>query len=128
MTALDDVLPTRPQTRRGKRAGRHPASRTRGPDPAVSLLMDAGEAERLAELLLMSRGTPMERRLLDQLWLRAVMTEQWRRTPHTDRPAFRRRADAVLRALDPPLALGVDIGAARPYDGTSSSMRRASME
>lgn len=38
--------------------------------------------------------------LLDQLWLRAVMLEQWRRTSRSERDDFERRADRILAQLD----------------------------
>ena len=69
--------------------------------PRVRLLMSVAEAEGLADLLSARIPSKDEQRLLDQLWLRTVLVEQWRRSRIAERPAFELRADQVLAALDP---------------------------
>jgi hypothetical protein len=69
--------------------------------PRVRLLMSAADAKALANLLSAQTGTHVEHRILDQLWLRTVLIEQWRRTRIAERGAFRERADRVLSALEP---------------------------
>jgi hypothetical protein len=58
-------------------------------------------ARMLAEHLVAVRGTGRESRLLDQLWLRTVMVEEWRRTHRVERETFEASADRLLAALDP---------------------------
>ena len=74
------------------------------PDAAglrVRLRMGEPDARELGEQLLTLRGTGRESRLLDQLWLRTVMIEEWRRTHRAEREAFEACADRLLAALDP---------------------------
>jgi hypothetical protein len=63
--------------------------------------MPMGEAEQLEAQLTGLRRTAEVARLLDQLWLRSVLIEQWRRTRLNERAGFSRRADRLLSALDP---------------------------
>jgi hypothetical protein len=67
---------------------------------AVRMDMGADVAETVAELL---PRLPLDvaARVVDQLWLRSVLIEQWRRTRIAERPAFVERADRILAALDP---------------------------
>lgn len=67
----------------------------------VRLLMHLAEAEALEIRLTGRPANPDVIRLLDQLWLRSVLIEQWRRTRLSERAAFARRADRLLSALDP---------------------------
>jgi hypothetical protein len=67
----------------------------------VRLLMALTTADGLAEELSARPLTPRAERLLDQLWLRSVLIEQWRRTRINERPRFELRADRILAALDP---------------------------
>ncbi|HEY4897750.1 MAG TPA: hypothetical protein VII01_16895 [Solirubrobacteraceae bacterium] len=53
-------------------------------------------AELTAARLLAERGLPSAVALRDLLWLRAVLIEQWRRTPVLERRRFERRADRIL--------------------------------
>ena len=69
--------------------------------PRVRLLMSVADAEELADLLSAQITAKDEQYLLDQLWLRTVLIEQWRRVRIVDRRAFEERADRVLGALDP---------------------------
>ena len=71
------------------------------PDTRVRLRMGETAARVLGEQLLAVRGTGREGRLLDQLWLRTVMVEEWRRTHVAERAAFEACADRLLAALDP---------------------------
>jgi hypothetical protein len=66
----------------------------------VRLFMPIEAAEALAGLLAMAPRTPDVQRLLDQLWLRTALIEQWRRMRIVERPAFVEQADRVLAALD----------------------------
>ena len=68
--------------------------------PRVRLLMPLTSAAALADLLEGDTAIDAER-VLDQLWLRSVLVEQWRRTRISERAAFEQRADRVLAALDP---------------------------
>jgi len=70
--------------------------------PAVRMGMTAHLAARLAQHLLDIRGTPREETLCEQLWLRAVLVEQRRRTVMVERASFDAQADRLLAALDPP--------------------------
>lgn len=70
-------------------------------DIRVRLRMGENAARVLGEQLLAVRGTGQEGRLLDQLWLRTVMVEEWRRTHIAERAAFEACADRLLAALDP---------------------------
>lgn len=63
--------------------------------------MGAIDARAVGEQLLVLRGTVRESRILDQLWLRTVMVEEWRRTHRAEREAFEACADRLLAALDP---------------------------
>jgi hypothetical protein len=69
--------------------------------PRVRLLMPLHDAEALAEVLDRGRAHAPTERLLDQLWLRSVLIEQWRRTCLSERAEFERRSDRLLAALDP---------------------------
>jgi hypothetical protein len=71
------------------------------PLPRVRLLMPLVDASRLADMLSSSIGGADEQRILDQLWLRTTLVEQWRRTRIVDRRTFQERADRALSALDP---------------------------
>lgn len=66
----------------------------------MRLLMSVADAERLADLLSAQTSAEDEQRLLDQLWLRTVLTEQWRRSRIFERPNFELRANQILTALD----------------------------
>jgi hypothetical protein len=68
----------------------------------VRLRMSVDEAASLAAELVEVSCTPAVRRTLDQLWLRSVLIEQWRRTNRVERAAFEARANRILSALDPP--------------------------
>ena len=70
--------------------------------PAVRMAITAHLAARLAQHLLDIRGTPREETLCEQLWLRAVLVEQRRRTVMVERASFDAQADRLLAALDPP--------------------------
>jgi hypothetical protein len=76
--------------------------------PLIRFGMSSTDGLRLGEYLLSIRGTTEERRNLDQLWLRSVLIEQWRRTPLVERGRFEVRADRILRALDLRDATGVN--------------------
>lgn len=67
---------------------------------AVRMGMGVREGELLADLL---PRCPQDVRgqVHEQLWLRAVFTEQRRRTNVAERPAFDARADRILAQLDP---------------------------
>ena len=67
----------------------------------VRLLMRLEDAESLSERLCAAELSPALQRLLDQLWLRSVLIEQWRRTRLAERGEFQQRADRLLEALDP---------------------------
>jgi hypothetical protein len=69
--------------------------------PGVRLLMSDADAQALANLLSSQTGTEVEQRILDQLWLRTALIEQWRRARILDRPDFELRANHILSALDP---------------------------
>ena len=70
--------------------------------PVVRMGLTAHLATRLAQHLLDIRGTPREATLCEQLWLRAVLVEQRRRTVMVERASFDAQADRLLAALDPP--------------------------
>ena len=70
--------------------------------PVVRMVLTAHLAARLAQHLLDIRGTPREETLCEQLWLRAVLVEQRRRTVMVERASFDAQADRLLAALDPP--------------------------
>jgi hypothetical protein len=72
-----------------------------GQTPKVRLSMTLVDAQALAELLTLQRAGPGRQRILDQLWLRTALIEQWRRTRVAERSAFQERADRTLSALDP---------------------------
>lgn len=67
----------------------------------MRLLMSLSDARALADVLSSSLDDPSEQRILDQLWLRTALIEQWRRTRIAERRAFQERADRTLSALDP---------------------------
>lgn len=67
----------------------------------IRLFMPLRDADELAHRLAAEALTPQVQRLLDQLWLRSVLIEQWRRTGLSERGEFHRRADRILGALDP---------------------------
>jgi hypothetical protein len=69
--------------------------------PAVRMAMTAHLAAALADHLLDIRGSRREEALCEQLWLRAVLVEQRRRTVMVERSSFDARADRLLAALDP---------------------------
>jgi hypothetical protein len=62
--------------------------------------MSVVDGERIADLLSAQIPFEHEQRLLDQLWLRTTLLEQWRRTRIAQRKAFQERADRTLSALD----------------------------
>jgi hypothetical protein len=68
--------------------------------PRIRFRMSSADGLRLGEYLLGIRGSREEHRHLDQLWLRSVLIEQWRRTPRVERGRFEVRADRLLRTLD----------------------------
>lgn len=68
----------------------------------VRLLMSVREADALAARLVEVPRTLWVRRTLDQLWLRSVLVDQWRRTRVAERSAFEIRANRILTAIDPP--------------------------
>ena len=67
----------------------------------VRLLMPLGDADVLARQLTAVARTRAIDCILDQLWLRSVLIEQWRRTSLVERADFEARANRVLAALDP---------------------------
>ena len=67
----------------------------------IRMGMSQSTAEALAARLADAGDTGVERRLLDQLWLRTTLIEQYMRTRLSERRAFERRADTLLSALDP---------------------------
>lgn len=71
----------------------------------LRLGMSLSEAERLSARLLTERGSPSVLLLRELVWLRAVLIEQWRRTPAAERQRFTRRADRILERLGGPLCL-----------------------
>jgi hypothetical protein len=70
---------------------------TGSPEDWVRLGLSGDDALRIRERLLSGRGTPEAQLLRDALWMRAVMIEQFRRTPRAERAAFARRANRLLR-------------------------------
>ncbi len=68
--------------------------------PAIRFRMSSSDGSLLSQHLLNTRGGEDENRRLDQLWLRAVLIEQWRRTPLAERATFEAQADFILSALD----------------------------
>jgi hypothetical protein len=70
------------------------------PEARVRLAMSVADAQVLANALSAQIAASVEQRILDQLWLRTVLIEQWRRTRIVERRAFQERADRVLSALD----------------------------
>jgi hypothetical protein len=66
----------------------------------VRLFMPLSDAEILDARLASMPRTAAVQRVLDQLWLRSVLIEQWRRTGLRERDAFVVRANRVLAALD----------------------------
>jgi hypothetical protein len=63
--------------------------------------MPLADASALEDALSSRIGDADEQRILDQLWLRTALIEQWRRTRIAERRAFQERADRALGALDP---------------------------
>jgi len=61
--------------------------------------MSLADAERVRGRLFAVRGSASAARLHELIWLRAVMIEQWRRTPVAERHRFARRADSILGQL-----------------------------
>lgn len=70
----------------------------------IRMGLGAMEAALLAERLVDATHAVDHGRLLDQLWLRTVFIEQWRRTRISERLDFEQRADRMLAALDPNVA------------------------
>jgi hypothetical protein len=70
----------------------------------VRLLMPLVDADALAKRLTGVPRTPTIERVLDQLWLRSALIEQWRRTILAERADFEGRANRILGALDPEFA------------------------
>jgi hypothetical protein len=62
----------------------------------VRLQMSLENAQAVSERLVLVRAFRSSSELRDSLWLRAVLIEQWRRTPAAERRRFERRADRVL--------------------------------
>lgn len=67
--------------------------------------MGLSQAEKLADQLTAAPASAGVQLLVDQLWLRSVMIEQWRRTRLAERDEFEARADRLLAALDPIIRL-----------------------
>jgi hypothetical protein len=74
-------------------------------DVPLRMCMSLSEAERLSARLLAVRGSPSVLLLRELVWLRAVLIEQWRRTPAAERRRFAKRADRILEQLGGPLSL-----------------------
>jgi hypothetical protein len=70
-----------------------------GTEVRIGLSVTAADA--LADRLIDKSHRESHERLLDQLWLRTMLIEQRRRVRLSERPAFDRRADKLLAALDP---------------------------
>src|SRR4051794_36783000 len=68
--------------------------------PRVRLFMSLSCAQLLGDTLSPGPLGAADQRILDQLWLRSVFIEQWRRTRISERAAFEERADRMLGALD----------------------------
>jgi hypothetical protein len=91
------------RSRRVHHLGSHGPTPEQHPDKLesrVRFVMSVAEAQLLANSLSLQTVAHVEQRILDQLWLRTLLIEQWRRTRITERRAFQERADQVLRALD----------------------------
>jgi hypothetical protein len=69
-------------------------------DLAVRIGMSADDGAQLAELLGRCPADVRDR-IMDQLWLLAIFTEQRRRTRVAERPKFDTRANRLLALLDP---------------------------
>lgn len=67
--------------------------------PLLGFYMSLADAEQVRGWLLAERGSPSVVRLRELIWLRAVLVEQWRRTPVAERHRFARRADSILEQL-----------------------------
>ncbi len=67
--------------------------------PRLRLCMSLEDAEEVREWLLAKRGSSSVAGLREQIWLRAIFLEQWRRTPVSERHRFARRADSILERL-----------------------------
>lgn len=65
----------------------------------VRMGMTLADAEMLERRLLAERCSGWALRLRELLWLRAILIEQWRKTPVIEREAFEERADRVLEQL-----------------------------
>jgi quinol monooxygenase YgiN len=63
---------------------------------SLGLSISLADAEHLSAHLVAERGSLSADALRETLWLRAVLLEQWRRTPIVERHRFARRADRVL--------------------------------
>lgn len=68
---------------------------------AVRMGMTMADAAALAEVY-HRLPADVQAAVSDQLWLKAVLVEQRRRTRIAERPAFDARADRILELLDPP--------------------------
>jgi hypothetical protein len=69
----------------------------------LRLCMSLSQAERVSARLVSQRGDPSVLVLRELVWLRAVLIEQWRRTPAAERHRFAQRADGILEQLGRPI-------------------------
>jgi hypothetical protein len=69
------------------------------PEAPLRLGMPLADAERISAWLVAERGSPSVAMLRELIWLRAVLIEQWHRTPTAERQRFARRANRVLEQL-----------------------------
>jgi hypothetical protein len=69
-------------------------------DVPLRFSMSSADTERVCAQLLAGRGSPSAVALRELIWLRAVLIEQWRRTPVVERDRFAQRADRILGQLD----------------------------
>lgn len=67
----------------------------------VLVRMDAVDGAEWFAANQMRLPADVRHQVRDQIWLRAVFTEQRRRTNTSERAAFDERADRILAALDP---------------------------
>lgn len=86
-------------------------------DVPLRLHLSISGAQLTAARLLAERGLPSAVALRDLLWLRAVLIEQWRRTPVLERRRFERRADRILEHC------WAGAGSLDPSDATDSVER-----
>jgi hypothetical protein len=77
-------------------------------DPFIRMGTGALSEADTADWLLRHRGD-VGRRIADQVWLRAILMEQRKRTALGERDAYDERADAILALLDPPLHLAPSV-------------------